>query len=103
MKLASFLRTLGSVCVFVFLTLQTVQADEIDDALFEVFGCETGYTYDYTVVSPNGMYFGGYQFDLGTWRHVGGQGYPHEASFEEQHYRARLLFLERGRTPWPHC
>ncbi|MFO7960845.1 MAG: transglycosylase family protein [Nitriliruptoraceae bacterium] len=40
--------------------------------------------------SGNGFY-GGLQFMLETWRDVGGQGMPHEASREEQIRRARLL------------
>ncbi|RZS83000.1 putative peptidoglycan binding protein [Motilibacter rhizosphaerae] len=48
-------------------------------------------------------YYGLYQFDLGTWRGVGGSGLPTDASAEEQTYRAQLLFKRRGASPWPTC
>jgi uncharacterized protein YabE (DUF348 family) len=50
----------------------------------------------------NGFY-GMYQFDLQTWRSVGGSGYPHENSAGEQTYRAQILYSQRGDSPWPHC
>jgi hypothetical protein len=53
-------------------------------------------------VNPAG-YYGLYQFDLGTWRSVGGSGMPHHASADEQTYRAKLLYKSRGRSPWPNC
>ena len=53
-------------------------------------------------VNPAG-YYGLYQFDLGTWRSVGGSGLPTSASAGEQTYRAKLLYKQRGRSPWPHC
>jgi hypothetical protein len=48
-------------------------------------------------------YYGLYQFDLGTWRSVGGSGLPTAASAAEQTYRAKLLYQQRGRSPWPTC
>lgn len=48
-------------------------------------------------------YYGLYQFNLGTWRSVGGSGLPTEASADEQTYRAQLLYTNRGAQPWPHC
>jgi len=53
-------------------------------------------------VNPAG-YYGLYQFDLGTWRSVGGSGVPTAASAAEQTYRAKLLYRQRGRSPWPTC
>ena len=53
-------------------------------------------------VNPAG-YYGLYQFDMGTWRSVGGSGIPTNASAGEQTYRAKLLYKQRGRSPWPHC
>lgn len=52
---------------------------------------------------PGDDYRGAYQFDYGTWRSVGGSGDPAAASPGEQDYRARLLYAERGRSPWPVC
>lgn len=53
-------------------------------------------------VNPAG-YYGLFQFDVGTWDSVGGSGMPHDASAEEQTYRAKLLYKSRGRSPWPTC
>jgi hypothetical protein len=53
-------------------------------------------------VNPAG-YYGLYQFDIGTWRSVGGSGVPTSASAAEQTYRAKLLYQQRGRSPWPNC
>lgn len=48
-------------------------------------------------------YYGGLQFDLSTWRSVGGNGYPHNNSKLEQKYRAVKLIRKRGYRPWPRC
>lgn len=53
-------------------------------------------------VNPAG-YHGLYQFDLSTWRSVGGKGVPSRVAPAEQTYRAKLLYKQRGRSPWPHC
>lgn len=60
--------------------------------------CESGDRY--TAVSPDNRYFGAYQFDLPTWRSVGGHGYPHRATPREQDYRALYLYRMRGWQPW---
>ncbi|KQV72017.1 hypothetical protein ASC64_20545 [Nocardioides sp. Root122] len=62
--------------------------------------CESGGNPN--AVNPAG-YYGLYQFDLGTWRSVGGSGLPTSASAGEQTYRAKLLYKQRGRSPWPNC
>lgn len=54
-------------------------------------------------VNPSGRYMGLYQFDLRTWRGVGGRGMPHRASRREQTYRAQILYTHRGARPWPTC
>lgn len=63
-------------------------------------GCESGGNPH--AVNPAG-YYGLYQFDVTTWRSVGGSGMPHLASAGEQTYRAKLLYKSRGRSPWPNC
>ncbi|MEV0035851.1 resuscitation-promoting factor [Streptomyces sp. NPDC050804] len=55
------------------------------------------------VVDPSGKYGGLYQFDAATWRSVGGQGRPQDATAEEQTYRAKKLYMQRGASPWPYC
>jgi len=52
--------------------------------------------------SGNG-YYGGLQFDLRTWKSVGGRGYPHRNNKLEQKYRAVKLIKRRGYAPWPRC
>lgn len=54
-------------------------------------------------VSPDGLYRGLFQFDLQTWRSVGGVGDPINATRGEQEYRAVLLLKRRGTAPWPVC
>jgi uncharacterized protein YabE (DUF348 family) len=63
--------------------------------------CESGG--NPTSVSANGIYYGLYQFSVGTWRGVGGSGLPSQASPEEQTARAQLLYARRGAAPWPEC
>ena len=55
------------------------------------------------IVSANGMYHGLYQFDVQTWRSVGGSGLPSQASAAEQTKRAQILYNQRGSSPWPVC
>lgn len=54
-------------------------------------------------VDPSGTYGGLYQFDVRTWQSLGGTGRPQDASPEEQTYRAKKLYVQRGAGPWPHC
>lgn len=63
--------------------------------------CES--THDYTAISPSGQYRGAYQFDVETWKTVGGTGDPATAPPEEQDARARELYARRGHQPWPKC
>lgn len=74
-----------------------------DELLYALAGCETGGRYD----NPNtgNGYFGFFQFDLGTWREVGGTGYPHEHPYEVQRDLARALILkpDGGWGRFPHC
>jgi murein DD-endopeptidase MepM/ murein hydrolase activator NlpD len=44
-----------------------------------------------------------FQFDLQTWRSVGGTGQPINASPAEQLKRAKMLYAQRGSEPWPDC
>jgi hypothetical protein len=62
--------------------------------------CESGDRYH---LNTGNGYYGAYQFNLGTWRAIGGQGYPHRASPREQDSRALVLYHERGWRPWGGC
>src|SRR5690625_1144731 len=63
--------------------------------------CESGG--DPTAVSSNGLYYGLYQFSVGTWESVGGSGLPSEASAAEQTQRAQTLQARSGWGQWPYC
>lgn len=59
--------------------------------------CESSGTY--SINTGNG-YYGAYQFNLTTWRSVGGSGRPDQASPAEQDFRALYLYRMRGWQPW---
>ena len=63
--------------------------------------CESGG--NPTIVSRNGLYYGLYQFSVGTWQAVGGSGLPSQASAAEQTARAQLLYARSGAGQWPVC
>ncbi|MBS4751789.1 transglycosylase family protein [Nocardioides sp. zg-ZUI104] len=63
--------------------------------------CESGG--NWSINTGNG-YYGGLQFNLGTWRAYGGKGYPHQASRETQIAIAtKLRDASGGYGPWPGC
>jgi peptidoglycan hydrolase-like protein with peptidoglycan-binding domain len=72
-------------------------ADPSSDDWYQLRMCESSNRYD---INTGNGYYGAYQFDLSTWRSVGGSGYPNEASPSEQDYRALLLYRKRGWNPW---
>jgi hypothetical protein len=59
---------------------------------------------NWSINTGNG-YYGGLQFDLRTWRAVGGTGLPSQASRAEQIHRAELLRARNGGGygAWPTC
>lgn len=63
--------------------------------------CESGGSP--TIVSPNGLYHGLYQFSVSTWQSVGGSGLPSQASPAEQTERAKALQARSGWGQWPAC
>jgi len=62
--------------------------------------CESGG--NWAINTGNG-YYGGLQFSLASWRGVGGNGYPHQASRAEQISRAEALRARQGWGAWPAC
>ncbi|HEY0448147.1 transglycosylase family protein [Actinophytocola sp.] len=76
----------------------TAAADPASSVWAKLRMCEASGRYD--IVAAHGGYYGAYQFDLSTWRSVGGSGYPHRASPAEQDYRALYLYRMRGWQPW---
>jgi uncharacterized protein YabE (DUF348 family) len=64
-------------------------------------GCESGG--NWAINTGNG-YYGGLQFNLGTWQAYGGSGLPSENSREAQIAVAeRLRAATGGYGSWPHC
>jgi hypothetical protein len=78
-------------------TVEGLPDDTIWDALAM---CESSGRWD--IDTGNG-YYGGLQFLPSSWHLVGGTGLPHEASREEQIYRAELLLARQGWKAWPAC
>ena len=72
----------------------------LSGAWAKVAQCESGG--NPRAVNPAG-YYGLFQFDLQTWRSVGGSGNPVNASAAEQLSRAKRLYAQRGASPWPVC
>ncbi len=62
--------------------------------------CEAGGNWH---INTGNGYYGGLQFTLGSWRGVGGSGYPHQASREEQIARGKMLQARQGWGAWPAC
>ncbi|HEX8182059.1 MAG TPA: transglycosylase family protein [Candidatus Saccharimonadales bacterium] len=62
--------------------------------------CEAGG--NWAINTGNG-YYGGLQFTLSSWAAVGGSGYPHQASREEQIMRGEMLQARQGWGAWPAC
>ena len=71
---------------------------EIWDALAQ---CESNGNWH---INTGNGYYGGLQFNLGTWRAYGGSGYPHQNSREAQIAVAeRLRAATGGYGSWPSC
>jgi hypothetical protein len=54
-------------------------------------------------VSRDGRYRGKFQFDMATWRSLGGKGDPARASEAQQDRLALKLYRQRGTAPWANC
>jgi resuscitation-promoting factor RpfE len=65
-----------------------------------VAACESGG--NWAINTGNG-YYGGLQFNLGTWRANGGTGLPHQASRSEQIRVAENIASHQGMGAWPVC
>ena len=75
----------------------TASADPSANAWYRLRMCESSNNYR---IDTGNDHYGAYQFDLPTWRSVGGRGYPNRASKAEQDMRALILYRERGWQPW---
>ena len=76
--------------------------DPSNDACWDrLSGCEAGG--NWATNTGNG-YYGGLQFDLGSWQGAGGSGYPHQASRAEQIKRGKIWYdMNGGWRSWPGC
>jgi Transglycosylase-like domain len=69
--------------------------------------CESGN--NYSVISSNGLWYGAYQFTLGTWDSVANRigridlvgVLPSDAAPGDQDIMAKALYADRGWQPWP--
>ena len=65
-----------------------------------VASCESGG--NWAIASGNG-YYGGLQFNLGTWQAYGGQGMPNQRPAWYQATIADRVRVDSGLGHWPHC
>lgn len=65
--------------------------------------CESSSRWFLNIGKKKPKHYGGLQFDLSTWKSVGGHGYPHKNRILEQKFRAVKLIKKRGYQPWPIC
>jgi peptidoglycan hydrolase-like protein with peptidoglycan-binding domain len=75
----------------------TAAADPSAHDWYRLRVCESGNNYG---INTGNDHYGAYQFDLPTWRSVGGRGFPNQASPAEQDARALMLYRMRGWEPW---
>ena len=95
LAIAATITTVVTTAVFV--TAGSAAADPSANDWLQLRMCESTNRYD---INTGNGYYGAYQFDLSTWRSVGGSGYPNEATPAEQDYRALILYRNRGWNPW---
>jgi peptidoglycan hydrolase-like protein with peptidoglycan-binding domain len=69
--------------------------------LVRIAECESGG--NPRAVSRDGRYRGKFQFDMSTWRSIGGKGDPAKASEATQDRLALKLYRQRGTAPWANC
>lgn len=78
-------------------TITEAAADPSHGAWASLRMCESSGRYN---INTGNGYYGAYQFDLPTWKSVGGAGRPDQATPAEQDYRALYLYRMRGWQPW---
>lgn len=74
-----------------------------DELLYRLAMCETGGTMNQRAVSRSGRYLSYFQWSIGTWWSVGGEGDPRDHPYEVQRELARTLILQAGWSQFPHC
>lgn len=76
-------------------------SSELPRILRLIAECESGG--DPSAMSAGGRYRGKYQFSMGTWRAMGGEGDPVTAPEWLQDRIALKLYRRAGTSPWPNC
>ncbi|HEV2874135.1 MAG TPA: transglycosylase family protein [Thermoleophilaceae bacterium] len=94
-------QTRGALGLRAFSSRGVVRNPALPHVLRRIAECESGG--DPTAVSRSGRYRGKYQFSMGTWREMGGEGDPAEASEWLQDRIALKLYRRAGTSPWPNC
>ena len=94
-------QTRGALGLRAFSSRGVVRLPSLPRILVRIAECESGG--DPTALSPSGRYRGKYQFRMSTWRELGGEGDPAEASEWLQDQIALKLYRRAGTSPWPNC
>jgi len=71
-----------------------------DSAWDKLAQCESGGNWN---INTGNGYYGGLQFNLGTWRAFGGSGMPNQASKSQQISVAEKVLASQGKGAWPVC
>ncbi len=79
------------------LPMTSASADPSAHTWYRLRMCESSDNYR---TNTGNAHYGAYQFDVSTWRSVGGHGLPSNAGKAEQDARALILYRERGWNPW---
>jgi hypothetical protein len=74
---------------------------QLPAVLRRIAKCESGG--NIRAISRDGRYRGKFQFDMATWRSLGGKGDPAKASEATQDRLALKLYRQRGTAPWANC
>jgi LysM repeat protein len=82
-------------------TRVSTSGDNVSGGVWDrIAQCESGGNWH---INTGNGYYGGLQFDLTSWRRVGGTGLPSDASKSEQIMRAEALQRLQGWGSWPVC
>lgn len=87
----------AAVTASIVIPMTAASADPSAHTWYRLRMCESSNNYS---TNTGNAHYGAYQFDVSTWRSVGGSGYPNNASKTEQDRRALILYRERGWSPW---
>jgi LysM repeat protein len=94
------LAVVGAVAAGAPLVLAGTASAAPESAWDKLAQCESGG--NWSINTGNG-YYGGIQFNAGTWRAYGGTGMPHQASKAQQIAVAERTLAAQGWNAWPSC